>query len=81
MFISSRVYGLKVGLGVLIWRAAMICEHELPTVQEILKNGIVTGADPSWNGASVDVVGGATVVVVVVVVVVEVGRCLRISFQ
>ena len=63
LLISSFVYGLKVGFTVRVWRAEMICEQELPKVQEMLKNGIV--------GVPLTI-GLGVVVVEVVVDVVEV---------
>lgn len=51
--ISSCVYGLNVGLTVEVCLAEIICEHELPTVQEMLKNGIVGEDFPSRSGEAV----------------------------
>lgn len=48
---------MKVGFAVWVWRAEMICEQELPTVHDMLKNGIVGVAlSTSGEGVVVEVV-------------------------
>lgn len=53
LLISSWEYGLKVGFGVKICLAEIICEQELPTVHDMLKNGIVGEAFPTTKGDAV----------------------------